>query len=429
MLTIATLIKFLAFDSESIKAIASNRRATWLGLLFVISAGFAREYDGEYLLAEPWHLLIPVAASLIASFSMTLLVFVLGWFRQVRGVSFFSVFHSFLNLYWMTAPLAWLYAIPVERFLDPGAATSVNLTLLGIVAAWRVLLMVRCVQVLYNTHPVAALFPVILFSDTLAMLAIWLVPGPVFMIMGGVRLTDSENLILSVRVWLILIGYGTYLIWLIGYLALCARRDPWRYFTADPTFQPPPGGVSLATWGLAMISLLVWIPVLPFTQSEQRLRWHAEQAINSRDFESLSELTRQHAESEFPPHWDPPPRPGYGERKPNAYVVLAALISKDAAPWMIDRYSEKTDTSASWHTENLRRFSDEELTQFVDAIAVLPESESIADKYRDQVSFYLSNEDLSELGPKRVETLNRLLELAPPETQDEVGKDGILDVP
>ena len=164
MLTVGTILKFLAFDADAIRTIASSRKATWIGLLFVISAGFAREYDGEYLFAEPWHLLIPVAASLIGCFFMVLFVHGLAWCRGDRDVPVLEVFRGFLNLYWMTAPLAWLYAIPVERFFDPGSATSANLTLLGIVAVWRVVLMVRCVQVLYRVHPVAAFFPVILLG-------------------------------------------------------------------------------------------------------------------------------------------------------------------------------------------------------------------------------------------------------------------------
>ena len=33
--------------------------------------------------------------------------------------SFFRCYAAFLGLFWLTAPLAWLYAIPYERFLPP----------------------------------------------------------------------------------------------------------------------------------------------------------------------------------------------------------------------------------------------------------------------------------------------------------------------
>src|SRR5437763_4576239 len=64
---IGTLLRYLIGDRRAILEIAGNRHALWVGLLFVLSAGFAREYDGEDLLHEPWHLFIPLAASLVAS--------------------------------------------------------------------------------------------------------------------------------------------------------------------------------------------------------------------------------------------------------------------------------------------------------------------------------------------------------------------------
>ena len=52
-----------------------------------------------------------------------------------------------MGLFWMTAPIAWLYAIPVERFFGSYSAAVANITLLGVVSLWRVLLMSRVIQV------------------------------------------------------------------------------------------------------------------------------------------------------------------------------------------------------------------------------------------------------------------------------------------
>jgi hypothetical protein len=65
---IGTLLGYLISNRTAILALASHSRAWMVGLVFVLSAGFAREYDGEDLLHEPWHLLLPLAASLAASF-------------------------------------------------------------------------------------------------------------------------------------------------------------------------------------------------------------------------------------------------------------------------------------------------------------------------------------------------------------------------
>src|SRR5262245_51273237 len=45
--SITTLLRYLTGSREAIVAIAGNRNALWVGFLFVLSAGFAREYDGE----------------------------------------------------------------------------------------------------------------------------------------------------------------------------------------------------------------------------------------------------------------------------------------------------------------------------------------------------------------------------------------------
>ena len=146
-----TVVQFLLFQREATLRVAASKSAFWIGLLFVFAAGFAREYDGEYLIAEPWHLVLPLAASLIGCVAMVLPIFVFLKFNSEKQCSFVEVFRSFLNVYWMTAPLALVYGIPVERFLDPADATRANLYLLAIVALWRVLLMIRCVYVLCGT--------------------------------------------------------------------------------------------------------------------------------------------------------------------------------------------------------------------------------------------------------------------------------------
>ncbi len=94
---IGTLGRFLIGDRQAILELAANRWALVVGFLFVLSAGLAREYDGVDLLAEPWHVFIPLPASLLAAFF--LFAWVNGWSRQ---------FPSFLGLFWLTAPLAWL---------------------------------------------------------------------------------------------------------------------------------------------------------------------------------------------------------------------------------------------------------------------------------------------------------------------------------
>ena len=121
--------------------------------MFVLSAGFAREYDARDLLAEPWFLIIPLGASFVSSFVLFTLLYILLMRVDKQRPRFFSAYRAFLTLFWMTAPLAWLYAIPYERFLTPMQAATANYITLGVVAVWRVALMVRVASVLMGYRP------------------------------------------------------------------------------------------------------------------------------------------------------------------------------------------------------------------------------------------------------------------------------------
>ena len=105
-ITLGTLVSYLFGSREAIRTLATHRDTVGLGLIFVLSAAFSREYDGEDLLHEPWHLLLPLVASLGTSLVLFCLVDVVAWCRKSERARFLSRYRSFLGLYWMTAPLA-----------------------------------------------------------------------------------------------------------------------------------------------------------------------------------------------------------------------------------------------------------------------------------------------------------------------------------
>jgi hypothetical protein len=60
-----------------------------------------------------------------------------------------------------------------------------------------------------------------------------------------------------------------------------------------------------------------------------------------------------------PPHWDPPPRPGYGDNNPWLYDVLSATNEQETAPWVLNVYFEKLQRYArrNYYAEYLLRNS------------------------------------------------------------------------
>jgi len=366
MITPKTILGFLLFRRDAILSIASSSSARWLGLVFVLSAAMAREYDGEYLLGEPWHLVLPLAASVVGCIALLILLRLLSWCRMVRDVRFLTMFGALLNVYWMTAPLAWLYAIPFERFMDPGGATRANLTLLGIVSVWRVTLMIRSVSVLYGASLVAASMPVMVFCLAMGYMALWLIPSPVFLIMGGIRLTESEDMILAMRMLLMGVGVLTAPIWLIGYLICCSGKSPWKWQLREVDQQNRPA--SKLAWTLALMSLAIWVPVLPRTQREQWLRWRAEKLLFAGSIDGLSKLSHEHSEQEFAPHWDPPPRLGYGETQPELISTTLAIRASSPANWFWKLYLDKLERKVLelGHFHTIQTLGEKELSGFIE---------------------------------------------------------------
>ena len=231
-ISLNTLVRFLWGSPSAILALASNRQTVWLGLLFVISAGFAREWDNHDLGHEPWHLLSPLPASLVTSFILFILVYVLALHRGAVFDRFWASYRSFLALYWMTAPLAWLYAIPVEIFLSANEAVLVNLALLAIVSVWRVVLIVRVIVVLFRARTETVLPLVLLFADSVVLFLFATLPQPVIEIMGGVRSQQTEITVKAVAVYAGIVGTLTYPLWLLCCLSAFSATEPEWTFAA-----------------------------------------------------------------------------------------------------------------------------------------------------------------------------------------------------
>ena len=133
--------RFLLGRAETIDRLARAPSTPWVGLALALLAGIPREYDQESLVHAPWYFLLPVLASLVLGLLYHALLKGNGLQQTQRSE------WQFLGLIWATAPLAWLYAIPVERFLDPLNAARANVALLALVGTWRVLLFARVVEV------------------------------------------------------------------------------------------------------------------------------------------------------------------------------------------------------------------------------------------------------------------------------------------
>lgn len=421
----ATIGLFLIGNRAAIQQVANCPNAWRLGLAFVVSVGFAREYDGESLLHEPWHALLPIGASLITSFVLFLMVSFVAFRRGAKTVRLRDAYLRFLGLFWMTAPLAWLYAIPVERFMSPGDATAANLWLLGVVAVWRVVIIIRVIMVAYGAKTIFnVVSTVMLFSDVVMLIAVFVMPTPIWAIMGGIRLTESEQIILGVTLHLKLWGILTLPVWLIGYLLACRKRPAW-----NPMFgkEVATATISRWSWGLAIAALLIWIPILPLTQPEQRLRFLVERDLAAGRIDDALRRMSEHERTDFPPHWDPPPRPVYRIHTPNLYSVMETVGAReDFKPWVRELYVNKFMSNLNPWEMNYFKLNGElsELEKIVELLEPIPEARrAFAKDYREDALRLSQDPDIPSSLRQRIRVLADLpdspeLPHGPPSTSE-----------
>ena len=417
MITPMTFVRFLLFRTAAIQAIAaSSKQALGIGFLLVISAGFAREYDGEWLFAEPWHLVIPLGASVLSSMVLYCMVYLVAKRRGDQQAAFLKNYASFLALYWWTAPLAWVYAIPVERFFSPVDAVGANLWFLFIVALWRVALMVKAIRVLWTASWFEAATVVLCFGDGLLQCALAFLPTPIVSIMGGIRLTEAEQLIRSTVFLLTFFGIIALFVLGILYLRMLMKSKPAWSWSLPIDRQP----VSRGVWAAAIAFNVLGVALLPTSQYQQRNRylaeWNLERGFIQEALTQMSEL----GQDQFPPHWDPPPRPGYGDHHPPLDQVVSEIGSNPDVPrWVRETYAKKLIQIGSFpytrvlHLSDLS--SDEQLHGMLDFIRSLDESMqpfAAAALATDAWKMLAEEKRASELSTERLAAYYAFIEIA-----------------
>ncbi len=337
-MSIRTWFRFLIGDRQAILDIAADRQAVLVGGVFVLSAGIAREYDQEDLLHEPWYLLIPFAVSLVASFLLFCVSFGILKAKSAKPApSFGAAYLMFLGLFWMTGPIAWLYVIPYERFLTPFQATSANLWTLGLVALWRVGLMIRVTSVLMNYPWFAAAGVVMLLADVEALIGLSFLPWPLLDMMGGLMMSDNESLKREAACLVLQAGIFSLPLWLIGFGYALTRKDLAWQGPLEQQSSSRFNGLMM----LALASVLIWAPILPATQPAMMRKREVEALFEEGKIpEALAEMSRRDR-SEYPLIWEPPPL--HAELQPKIEVVLGALGQQPIAPWVVDIYLHKVD--------------------------------------------------------------------------------------
>ena len=186
-------VRYLAGDRGAILRIARTRGALCVGAILVLTGSVARNYDGADLVGE-WKVLTHgIGASIVNALLLYTLAYAAARAHRQERPRFFSGFLSFLGLFWMTAPTAWLYAVPYERFLTPVEAVNANTWTLALVAVWRVALITRVLAVIWGARYMTVLFIVLFFADAALVAGTLLAPMPVVDFMGGMEQSPADT--------------------------------------------------------------------------------------------------------------------------------------------------------------------------------------------------------------------------------------------
>jgi hypothetical protein len=395
-----TLFLYLIGSREAILEIARSRHALWIGALFVLSAGFAREYDQEDLLHEPWYLLIPFGASLLTATLLFTLAYGLVPGKRKGWPSDWVAYVPFLTLFWMTAPLAWLYAIPYERFLSPMSATQANLITLGVVASWRVYLMARVLQVIMGYRVILSFFPPLLLGSLILLISSFFQSVSLVNIMSGVRESEEVLFLRTLHGWVCFLSGLVFP--LCGAYVLVDGRSFVSVWNQEANGDPhQPFSSSLAS--VAVGSVLVWACILPWTQPEQVLRRQVETALAAGRIEEAVAVMNAHDRADFPPQWDPPPR--YDARWLSGYNdllwdVLEVVTANPQASWVRAEYMAKVGKASPQRIMHEVRYGpsgkesrSEQIPRILARLTV-PERESV---YANWSKFSHSEEHKDEL--------------------------------
>lgn len=344
---------YLVGHAGAIRRIAADRTVLLLGAFLVLSASLARNYDGAYLGRESHVLAHGLVVSVANAALIFFLLYAVARARKVPAPPAWGGFLSFLGLFWMTSPMAWLYAVPFERFMAPVDAVEANLWTLAGVALWRVLLISRALSVLYNVGWWRVLCLVLCVADVLILVAAATMPGPVVDLMGGLQHAPEHALLSAVRFatmfWSVLLAFPLLVAALVAGHGL---RGGWA---PDAIVRARVLGPTL----VGFAGLLAWIPALAATQTEQANRWRVDSLMKARMVaEGLAELSR-HERADYPPMWDPPPRSGYADAGPSWREIASALVAakgEELRPWVIEHYAEKKALEAAFREHGIARW-------------------------------------------------------------------------
>ncbi|QDV40214.1 hypothetical protein Enr13x_00200 [Stieleria neptunia] len=339
---------FLIGRRCSIERVIASKASLALGAALVATAALAREYDAVSFIHQPLDLLAPLAASIFVS---AIVFAVVRCFHAITAIphpgSTADDYRVFLSGYWMTAPLAWLYAIPIETMTDEISALRFNLTLLSIVSIWRVLLFARFVSVRYRVSLNAALCWVLAPCMAIAVVALFQQILSMVSIMGGLRLTETQQILLDFRSNVFGVAFYGFIPTLLLGIGLAVAIRKHAESIAVPRFRP--SVLQRWTWAIPVLAFVGFTIAAVFFQPPRYRAAQVDQLLTDGRIDEAITLMQRQGEDRFPSVWDPPPHfPTRRKPTPPISDLLAAIGRNQPERWISDQLLVQADELLMW---------------------------------------------------------------------------------
>jgi hypothetical protein len=317
------LVLYLFGYRGAIERVAAARFAWLIGALLVLTAGIARNYDHLDLLREPEWFIGPFAASMVSVGFIFIWLYGTLNLRKVGG--FWRQFGTFLVLAWLTAPCAWLYAIPIEAMTDIVTATKWNIAFLAIVAFWRVAIIVRAVSVLTGVRWFRALPLVLAPAAIEAMIGSFFEGLSLVGIMGGIRLPPETQLLVQAAGFTSVVSFWLMIICIIASFIVrgVANQSLYRNTSA----------ASKSVFSLSVLILIAWSILAMIIRPQIANRYHLKELIEAHNYEGAIAFASGKTREDFPRHHYLPPEP-----KSWFPFQLLVLLPPDAPAWLREEW-------------------------------------------------------------------------------------------
>lgn len=345
--------RFLFGNAAAIRAVAASRAAFPTGIALVLLTAIPRNYDQTFLLEAPAKWLFGNLGFSVVSGTWLYLV-AYACTARVRSrredgtrPGFWSGWPAFMGLFWFTAPIAWLYAIPVERYLGEYEAARANITMLGIVSCWRVVLMIRVISVVSRAPLWAAMFWVLaaVFVETFFVTLFGgLFAQSVAAGMAGMRYSPAETLVQRmVGTAMAISFYGLPFVLIAGIAAVKAIKPNLPELPRRVSGRPP--------WRWLAAFGILWTLIAIPAQRQVLNNARVDRMTRDGQYRAAVEYMATRTQSDFAPSRPLPPKI-YEFTAFKELPAFLALVETDHPAWLrrhfVDRAIEFTVHFEPW---------------------------------------------------------------------------------